>query len=100
MPQVLYGARSRDDYEAIRADRVLAYEYLPVNDEDWHRALEVQRVLAARGQLRAVAVPDLLIAASAERHGVELVHYDTDFDLIVDASGQRARWVVARGSIR
>lgn len=97
--EVLYSARSRDDYEAIRADRALAYEYLPVNDEDWQWALEVQRELAARGRLRAVGIPDLLIAATAERQKVEILHYDADFDHIVDITGQASSWVVPRGSI-
>lgn len=96
--EALYGARSAADYEAIRTDRRRAYEYLPAHDEQWQRALDVQRALAARGQLRAVGIGALLIAATAEHHGVTLIHYDSDFDYVVAITGQRARWVVARGS--
>jgi hypothetical protein len=28
-----------------------------------------------------------------------VLHYDTDFDLIAEATGQRTAWIVARGSI-
>jgi predicted nucleic acid-binding protein len=97
--EALYGARSAADYEAIRIDRGRAYEYLPTHDEQWQRALDVQRALAARGQLRAVGIGDLLIAATAEHHGVTLIHYDSDIDHVVAITGQRARWVVARGSV-
>ena len=97
--EALYGARTGAHYEAIRTDRRRAYEYLPTHDEQWQRALEVQRALSERGQLRAVGIADLLIAATAEHYGVTLIHYDGDFDHVVAITGQRARWVVARGSI-
>ena len=97
--EALFGARSAADYEEIRTDRQRAYEYLPIDDEQWQRALEVQRALAGRGQLRAVGIGDLVIAATAEHHGVALIHYDGDFDHIVAITGQAARWVVARGSV-
>jgi predicted nucleic acid-binding protein len=97
--EALCGARSAADYEAIRTDRRRAYEYLPTHDEQWQRALDVQRALAARGQLRAVGIADLLIAATAEHHGVTLIHYDGAFDHIVAVTGQPAWWVVSRGSV-
>jgi predicted nucleic acid-binding protein len=33
-------------------------------------------------------VPDLLIAAIAERAGLSLLHQDMDFDLIAEITGQ------------
>jgi predicted nucleic acid-binding protein len=41
---------------------------------------------------------DLLIAATAERHGVTVLHYDADYDLIAEVTGQLTQWVVPRGS--
>lgn len=67
--------------------------------ELWDRALEVQRELAMRSALRAVRIPDLLVAATAERHRVVVVHYDKDFDLIAEITGQPTEWVVAPGSV-
>lgn len=52
------------------------------------RAREVQRELTARGQHRAVAVPDLLVAAVAEAEGLTVLHHDGDFDLIAAMTGQ------------
>ncbi len=46
------------------------------------RAVEVQRLLAHRGQHRAPSIPDLLIAATAELTGRTVLHLDKDFDLI------------------
>jgi predicted nucleic acid-binding protein len=41
-----------------------------------------------RGQHRAPSVADLLIAASAERVGLTLLHVDKDFELISAVTGQ------------
>lgn len=46
---------------------------------------------------RSVALPDLLIAATAERHGVTLVHYDHDYDMVAGITAQPMSWVVPRG---
>jgi predicted nucleic acid-binding protein len=52
------------------------------------RAVEVQMALADRGMHRAPSIPDLLIAAVAERSGLIVLHHDKDFDLIADITGQ------------
>ncbi len=63
------------------------------------RALEVQAALAERSQHRAVPLPDLLIAACAERAGLTVLHYDADFERIAKVTGQPTRWIVPRGSV-
>jgi predicted nucleic acid-binding protein len=52
------------------------------------RAVEVQALLADRGQHRAASIPDLLIAATAELAGLTVLHLDKDFDLIAEVTGQ------------
>ena len=61
-------------------------EYLTPSIED--RAVEVQQLLADSGHHRAPAVPDLLIAATAELAGLTVLHLDKDFELIADLTGQ------------
>lgn len=61
-------------------------EYLTPQNE--RRALEVQMLLADRGQHRAPSISDLLIAAIAERAGLTLLAHDKDFELIADITGQ------------
>ncbi len=97
--EALHSSRNATEYEQARTDREFAYEYLPTNDVDWKRALALQRKLASKSQLRAVGMPDLLIAAVAERERVTVVHYDSDFDTIAEITGQPVRWVVPRGSL-
>jgi predicted nucleic acid-binding protein len=95
--EVLGTARTRREYDAVAATRAAAYEWLPCNDAEWKRALDVQQELVRRGRLRGVKLPDLLVAATAERNDVTVLHYDHDFDLIADVTGQNVEWIVPRG---
>jgi predicted nucleic acid-binding protein len=61
-------------------------EYLTPAIED--RAVEVLTLLADRGQHRAPSVPDLIIAATAELAGLNVLHLDKDFEVIADLTGQ------------
>lgn len=70
-----------------------------VDQECVARALEIQALLAERSQHRGVSVPDLLVAACAERARLVLLHYDSDFDRIAGFTGQPTRWIVPRGSV-
>ena len=45
-------------------------------------------LLADQGKHRAPSVPDLLVAAVAERAGLTVLHVDKDFDLIAEVTGQ------------
>lgn len=65
---------------------LMPVEHLSPAIED--RALEVQMLLADRGQHRAPSIPDLLIAATAERAGLTVLAADKDFDLIAAITGQ------------
>lgn len=96
--EVLFSARNRAEYESIRQRRALAYHTVPITEQILRRALAIQAELARSGRHR-VPIPDLLIAATAEAAGLTLVHYDRDYDLIAEVTGQPVEWVVARGSI-
>jgi hypothetical protein len=61
-------------------------EYVTPAIED--RAVEVLALLADRAQHRAPSVPDLIIAATAELAGLTVLHFDKDFDVIADVTGQ------------
>ena len=97
--EVLFSARGKADYRQIAEDRQHAYEWLPTEDTDLRRALSIQAELAGRGQLRAVSLPDLIIAAVAERHRVCVLHYDGDYEHVATITGQATRWVVPQGSV-
>lgn len=94
-----WATRTADEFDEVRADRQTGYEWLATHDEDWQRALAVQAALWRRGQIRAVGFPDLLIAAVAERERVTILHYDSDYDLLAQVTGQPTQWVVPRGTV-
>lgn len=97
--EALYSARSPADYEQIRSDRSVAYEYLPTDDEHWHEAFNAQRELARTGRHRAVGIADLLTAVLASEHRLTLVHYDGDFDIAAEVIDFDDRWVTHRGTL-
>lgn len=97
--EVLFSARTHDEYVRERRLRRAVFAMLEIDQVVCDRAVEVQAALAARGQHRAASLPDLLIAACAEHHGVSVLHYDGDFDLIAEVTGQQVTWVVPRGSV-
>ncbi|MGO1560917.1 MAG: PIN domain nuclease [Actinomycetaceae bacterium] len=65
---------------------LMPIEHLTPAMED--RAFEVQMLLADRGHHRAPSIPDLLIAATAEKVGLTVLAVDKDFDLIAEITGQ------------
>ncbi|MFJ8000190.1 PIN domain nuclease [Streptomyces sp. NPDC096310] len=90
---------ARDASEATRISTWLrAFDYLHADDHTFARALEVQRHALNAGFHRALSLPDLLIAATAELHRRTVLHYDGDFDMIASLTGQPTEWVVPPGS--
>jgi hypothetical protein len=53
-------------------------------------AVDIQAALWRGGRMRSVGLPDLLIAAVAERERVTVLHYDGDYELIAQVTGQLA----------
>ena len=96
--ELLYSARSGPDHQAIVLDRALLPR-VPIDDGCFDRAIHVQGELADQGLHRSVGLEDLLIAASAEQAGLTVLHYDRDFDLIGEVTGQPMEWVVPAGTV-
>lgn len=91
-------ARSREDHHTSGTYRRDALEYVTTPDAVWDRAWGVQEALSDKGFHRSVKIPDLVIAAVAEHHGIAVMHYDDDFDLIAAVTRQRVEWVVPAGT--
>ncbi len=92
-----YSARNLADHGAL-LERLEAFDCVPVTDGDHRRALEVQRLLAERGQHRTLSLVDGLVAASAESRGLSVLHYDADFETVAALTGQAHRWIVPAGT--
>lgn len=97
--EYLNGARNAIEYDRFETG-LLAGRQVHADNRDWARALDVHRELARSGpgHQRSVRIPDLLIAAVAERHELPVVHYYEDYDRIAAITGQATRWIVPRGS--
>lgn len=79
-------ARLAREAAVIPPVSLMPVEYLTPAIEN--RAVEVQVLLAARGEHRAVSIPDLLVAATAEKLGLTVLAVDEDFDLVAAVTGQ------------
>ena len=97
--EVLYSARSPDEYRAIASRRTGAFTDLPVVPEVCDRARAVQAALGRTSQHRAAGVVDLLTAAAAEHYGATILHYDRDFDHIAAVTRQPTQWIAPAGTL-
>lgn len=97
--EMAFSARSPEDHEAIRRAQRLLFARVPIDQPTLDRAEEVQSLLARRSQHRGASIPDLVIAAAAERAGLTVLHYDADYELIAEVTRQPVEWVVARGTV-
>lgn len=96
--EVLFSARNYHELVKIRRRRNLAYYRVPLNEDIFKRAIDVQAELSRTGRHR-VPIPDLIIAAASESASLTTLHYDKDFDTIAEVTGQPVEWVAERGTI-
>ena len=75
-----YSARIARDHGEAMAD-LLALPSLSIDEQTERRALDAERQLARVGHHRMPPV-DLIVAAIADRHGLAVLHYDGDYDLL------------------
>ncbi len=95
--EVGFAARNAREWDRL-ASGARRFQLVDTTSEHIRRAKEVQRLLAVKHQ-RGRKVPDLLIAATAEAANLTILHYDTDFDLIAEVTGQSCQWIAPAGSV-
>jgi predicted nucleic acid-binding protein len=94
-----YSARNARDHDDL-LDELLALPRFHIDEQVERRAVDAQRQLARIGHHRLPPV-DLLVAAIADRHGLGVLHYDHDYDLIVDKTDLELEsvWLAPAGSL-
>jgi len=94
-----YSARSARGHDEL-VDQLAALPRFAIDDDVEQRALDAQRQLARVGHHRLPPV-DLLVAAVADRHGLGVLHYDGDYDVIADKTELEfdSVWVAPRGAL-
>jgi hypothetical protein len=100
MLELLWSAHDPEHFSRRRSN-LEALELVEIKSSVWRRATDVFEQLARRGPLhhRQVALPDLLVAAAAESAGIPVCHYDRDFELIAEVTGQPVRAIAPLGSL-
>lgn len=95
--EVGYSAHNAAEWDHL-VGALEAFDPVATTAAHLRRALQVQRLVAQRGQ-RGRKIPDLLVAAAAEELDISVLHYDADFDLIATVTGQACQWVVPAGTV-
>ncbi|ATO15588.1 PIN domain nuclease [Micromonospora sp. WMMA1998] len=98
--EFLYTARSVADRAQLEQQLRTVFGWVAMPDRIYGRAAETQLELTGRGTHRSAGAVDLLVAATAEYHGLSLLHYDRDFDQVGAVTGQPMRWLAAPGTIK
>jgi predicted nucleic acid-binding protein len=98
MLEVLVSSTSGRDFADGRFE-MSAMPRVAVTEQIIDRAIDVQGEMVGRGTHRAPSAADLILAACAEANGLSVLHYDRDFELIADVTGQLMEWVVPAGTI-
>ena len=94
-----YSARTAREHDELLAE-LLALPHFPLDREVERRAIDAQRKLARVGHHRLPPV-DLLVAAIADRHGLGVLHYDRDYDLLAEKTDLDVGsvWLAPAGSL-
>jgi hypothetical protein len=98
--ELLYATRNATEFSTARTALDQLHD-CPIGARQWQRAFDVYEMLAQKGGMhhRAVKHLDLLTAAAAESAGLPVLHYDADFEVIAQITGQPTRWIAPRGSL-
>jgi len=97
--EIYFVARSKPHRDELETVLRTAYTWVVIPDRVFERARSVQDTLINRGTHRSAGPVDLMVAATAEMHGMTLLHYDADFLQVAEVTGQSVQWVAEPGSI-
>jgi hypothetical protein len=94
-----YSAPNGSDHGAL-LDELLALPLIHIDERIETRTRDAQGQLARAGHHRLPPV-DLIVASIADAHGLGILHYDRDYDLILDKTDLRFKsvWLAPRGSL-
>jgi predicted nucleic acid-binding protein len=97
--EMLFSARNIQERARMREQLAASLDPVDTPGDIWTEAAEIQEALTEQAQHRSASIPDLIVAATARAHRLEILHYDRDFDTIARFTEQPARWVVPPGTV-
>lgn len=94
-----YSARTAADHDDL-LNELMTLPMVHIDARVEQRAVQAQRQLARMGHHR-LRPADLIVAALADRHGVGVLHYDRDFDIVAAKTNLRFEsvWLARRGRL-
>jgi predicted nucleic acid-binding protein len=97
--EMLHSARNIQERARMKEQLEASLDWIDMPGDSWEQAGEIQEALTEQAQHRAASIPDLLVAATARARGLEILHYDRDFETIARFTEQPARWIVPPGTV-
>jgi predicted nucleic acid-binding protein len=94
-----YSARDALEHDELLCE-LEAFPHLEIDSVVERRTLDAQAQLARVGHHR-LPPADLMLAAVADRHQLDVLHYDADFDVIASKTDLEfgSVWLAKRGSL-
>lgn len=95
-----WSARNAAGHDELLAD-LLQLPHFKIDADVEQSAIAAQRELAHSGRRRTASPSDLLIAACAHRYAADVLHYDRDYDVVVEftALDFNSQWLAAPGTL-
>jgi predicted nucleic acid-binding protein len=97
--EMLYSARNIQERARMKEQLEASLNRVDIPEDIWEQAGEIQEALTEQAQHRAASIPDLIVAATARARGLEVIHYDRDFETIGRYTEQPVRWIVPPGTV-
>jgi predicted nucleic acid-binding protein len=97
--EMLYSARNIQERARMKEQLEASLDRIDVPGDIWEHAAEIQEALTEQAQHRSASIPDLIVAATARARGLEILHYDRDFETIARYTEQPTRWIVPPGTV-
>jgi predicted nucleic acid-binding protein len=94
-----YSARDASDHARVQ-EELQALPWVTIDEAVERRALDAQGRLARTGH-HGISPADVVIATLADHHGLGVLHYDGDFEHILERTSLRFEsvWLAERGAL-
>ena len=97
--EMLFSACNIQERSRMKEQLEASMDRIDTPEDIWDQAAEIREALTEQAQHRSASIPDLIVAATARVRGLEILHYDRDFDTIARYTEQPVRWIVPPGTV-
>jgi len=100
--EALYSSRNLTDMRELFEELTEALPYVEISERTWRLACDAQLAMATVApQFHRRPIVDYLVAAAAHEHDLGVLHYDRDYDHILEHTTLEyvSRWIAAPGTL-